>query len=181
MDEMLAICIDIDIWRERASKEANCRVARDGLNMGLIEIASNNSFWRGVDYYNSKKVLTWEKCGESSYRGIVSGSNNERYEVFVNKLNPRKSTCTCPFAADKRVICKHMLAVYFTAEPQYLKEYLEEIEEYEKQLEEEEECRQVEHERELMNKAKSMTKSELVEEVVLAWLRIEDYEREDYY
>ncbi len=149
--------------------------------MGLIEIASNNSFWRGVDYYNNNKVVSWDKCDENCYKGIVRGSHKEQYEVFVNKLNPRKSTCTCPFASDKRVICKHMLALYFTAEPKDLEEYLEEIEKYEQKLEEEEENRRFEHEQELMNKARSMSKSDLVEEVVLAWLTIEDYENGEFY
>ena len=27
--------------------------------MGLIEIASGDSVWRGLDYYNEKKVVTW--------------------------------------------------------------------------------------------------------------------------
>ena len=29
--------------------------------MGLIELASNNSFWRGVDYYEKKKVTACKK------------------------------------------------------------------------------------------------------------------------
>ena len=27
--------------------------------MGLIEVASGNSVWRGMDYYNDKKVDSW--------------------------------------------------------------------------------------------------------------------------
>ena len=29
--------------------------------MGLIEVASGNSVWRGLDYYNDKKVESWKK------------------------------------------------------------------------------------------------------------------------
>lgn len=29
--------------------------------MGLLEIASGQSVWRGMDYYDDKKVLSW-KC-----------------------------------------------------------------------------------------------------------------------
>ena len=149
--------------------------------MGLIEIASNNSFWRGVDYYNNKKVLSWEKCGEDCYKGFVQGSHKERYEVYVDKAHPKKSECTCPFASDKRVICKHMLALYFTAEPNALEEYLDEIKRQEQEWEEEQERREIEREKELMTKAKSMSKSDLIEELVLAWLRIEELEKRDYY
>ena len=31
------------------------------ITMGLIELASNNSFWRGVDYYEKKKVTACKK------------------------------------------------------------------------------------------------------------------------
>ena len=29
--------------------------------MGLIELASRNSVWRGMDYYEAKRVLTGKK------------------------------------------------------------------------------------------------------------------------
>ena len=35
--------------------------------MGLIELASGNSVWRGMDYYNDKKVISWEKTGPEDY------------------------------------------------------------------------------------------------------------------
>ena len=149
--------------------------------MGLIDLASYKSFWRGVDYYKNEKVLSWEKKDNEKYTGIVKGSNNERYEVLIDKKHPRKSKCTCPFAADRRVICKHMLAVYFTAEPKELEKFFDEQERLEKEWEEEEEQRKIEHEQELMNKAKSMTKSDLIEELVLSWLRIEELEDNTYY
>ena len=41
--------------------------------MGLIELASRNSVWRGMDYYEAKRVLTWVKSGQYIYDGIVSG------------------------------------------------------------------------------------------------------------
>ena len=39
----------------------------------------------------------------------------------------------------------------------------------------------IEHEQELMKKAKSMSKADLIEELVLAWLRIEEIELDRYY
>lgn len=35
--------------------------------MGLVEIASNNSVWRGMDYYNNKKVVSWETIEAGIY------------------------------------------------------------------------------------------------------------------
>lgn len=31
--------------------------------MGLIEVASGNSVWRGMDYYNDKRVKSWKNAG----------------------------------------------------------------------------------------------------------------------
>ena len=74
-----------------------------------------------------------------------------------------------------------MLALFFTVKPKALEDYLTEMKEYERQLEEEEERRSIEHEQELMKRAKSMSKSDLIEELVLAWLRIEEIESNRYY
>ena len=35
--------------------------------MGLIEASSNKSFWRGVDYYEHNKVLSWGKSEDGKY------------------------------------------------------------------------------------------------------------------
>ena len=73
--------------------------------MGLIEIASGNSVWRGV--------VSWNKSGNSTYEGVVSGSNGDSYNVYIDKLHPRKSVCNCSIAGGRRVVCKHMIALYF--------------------------------------------------------------------
>ena len=51
--------------------------------MGLIDIASGNSVWRGLDYCKENKVKNYKKINEFEYEGIVSGSNNEKYDVFI--------------------------------------------------------------------------------------------------
>ena len=79
--------------------------------MGLIEVASGNSVWRGMDYYKNKRVKSWQDAGEGIYDGIVSGSGDNEYVVHIDKNHPRKSTCNCPFADGRRVVCKHMIAL----------------------------------------------------------------------
>lgn len=69
--------------------------------MGLVEIASNNSVWRGMDYYDNKKVVSWETSGIGIYDGVVSGSEDNVYTVHIDTEHPRKSFCNCPFAAGK--------------------------------------------------------------------------------
>ena len=69
--------------------------------MGLIELASGNSAWRGMDYYENKKVISWKKSGDDTYEGEVSGSNGNTYTVHIDKAHPRRSFCNCPFAGTR--------------------------------------------------------------------------------
>ena len=91
--------------------------------MGLIEMASGSSVWRGMDYYERKMVCSWKKSGEEAYDGVVSGSEGNKYSVHIDKVHPRKSSCNCPFAEGRRVICKHMIALLFTAEPKTAEDF----------------------------------------------------------
>ena len=138
--------------------------------MGLVEIASENSVWRGIDYCNNKKVLSWYKSGSQEYKGRVSGSDNAVYDVCIDKEHPRKSTCTCPFAEGRRVVCKHMIALLFTAEPKAKEDFLDEVERWEA----EEEQREQEHYNDLKKYVKSLSKSELQIQLLNALIQLEE-------
>lgn len=138
--------------------------------MGLIEVASVRSVWRGMDYYEHKKVKSWKSVGDGVYDGIVSGSGSNEYTVHIDKNHPRKSTCNCPFADDRRVVCKHMIALYFTAEPQAAEQFMKEVE----QWEEEETLREQEHYEELRQYVKSLTKTELQKKLLDALIQLEE-------
>ena len=59
--------------------------------MGLIEIASGNSVWRGLDYYNDKKVLSWQKSSAEEYDGIVAGSNGKNTQyVLIRRIRENR-------------------------------------------------------------------------------------------
>lgn len=128
--------------------------------MGIISLASGNSCWRGLDYYKSKKVIKLNKINENEYSSIVKGTNN--YNVHLDIEHPRKSSCNCPLANGKRIICKHIVATYFTALPKEAINFEEEQnrlqEEYEKEQEEEYD-RAIKY----LNK---MSKQELIEELI---------------
>ena len=138
--------------------------------MGLIELASNNSVWRGMDYYENKKVLSWNKVENGIYEGIVSGQEDRNYSVHIDKIHPRKSTCNCPFADGRRVICKHMIALYFTAEPTVAQDFLRQVEKWEQ----EEEQREQEYYQELRKYVNSLSKVELQERLYDALVELED-------
>ena len=130
--------------------------------MGLINLANGNSLWRGVEYYEGKRVSSIKKVEENIFESEVLGSNNIRYHVLINIEHPRKSKCTCPFADGRRVICKHMVATYFTVYPQEAKRIIAEAEEYEK----EEEQRQQEEYKEIEKYVNSLTKQELRQQLI---------------
>ena len=101
--------------------------------MGLLECASSASVWRGYDYYNEKKVKNITETEEDVFTAEVIGTANEPYVVKIYIAHPRKSTCNCLHADGKRIVCKHMVATYFTAYPKeavrFYREYLKAQEE----------------------------------------------------
>ena len=144
--------------------------------MGLIELASGKSVWRGMDYYNEKKVLSWDKTGDFTYDGTVSGSNGEIYDVHIDKEHQRKSTCTCPFAEGRRVIGKHMIALLFTDEPRQADDFMKQVEEYEAEAE----AREKQHYIDLKKYVMGLSKAELQERLYDALCELEYYTRETW-
>ncbi len=108
--------------------------------MGLLECASGASVWKGYDYYKEKKVVSLEVTGENIYSATVAGSSSEPYSVELHIDHPRKSNCNCPHADGKRIICKHIVATYFTVLPKEAEKFYAEAMAYQ----EEEEKRQEE-------------------------------------
>ncbi len=135
--------------------------------MALIDLASSNSLWRGMDYFESNKVKEVEKINDNEYKSIVSGSSD--YNVFINLNHPRKSTCSCPFAEGRRVICKHMVATYFKIYPEEAKRLMDEQVAYEM----EEEQLYKEHYNEVKEYVDSLTEDEakaiLIERLMDEW------------
>lgn len=107
--------------------------------MGLLECASAVSIWRGYDYFREKKVMSIEKTEANTFVATVSGSHKTPYKVEIHIDHPRKSKCSCPHADGKRIICKHMIAAYFTALPEEAEEYYNEVIAYQEEEEKREE------------------------------------------
>lgn len=103
-------------------------------------MASYKSVWRGYEYFDNKYVITHIKQSPTEIKGTVRGSGQKHYDVFIDLEHPRKSKCNCPHADGKRIICKHMIALYFAAYPNEAKKYYEDVIKYQ----EEEEQRQEE-------------------------------------
>ena len=84
--------------------------------MWMLEIASYNSYWRGLDYFESKLVKKLNRLNEFIYEAEVEWTNS--YNVRIDVNHPGKSTCTCPHASGKSIICKHKVAAYFSIYPE---------------------------------------------------------------
>ena len=126
--------------------------------MGLIDLASGASLWRGYDYYTGKKVLRYKKINDNTFGGKVNGSGKD-YDVTINLEHPRTSTCTCPHANGKRIVCKHMVALYFAVFPKEAERLYKEA----VKAEQEEEERQDKLQGLLVEYVSRMKKSELQE------------------
>ena len=143
--------------------------------MGLLDIASANSFWRGYDYFKKSRVLSCKKIDDDKYEGAVQGSGDNIYQVYIDLEHPKKSTCTCPHADGTRRACKHKVALYFSLYPEAAEQAIKEAEEWEA-----EEERRLEEEREDIKKyVYSLTKQELRDE--LLWRIIEEKQSRNYW
>lgn len=125
--------------------------------MGLLNLASGVAVGRGYEYYKSRNVLLKTKVSDNEYSGTLLGSGNKNYDVFIDIAHPRSSHCNCPHASGKRIICKHQIALYFSAFPEAADQYYKEVLEYEA----EEERRQEELDKKVIAYIKSLSKEEL--------------------
>ena len=103
--------------------------------MGILDVASNNSIWRGYDYYEKKCVLEWCQVSDTVLEGVVKGNRQEPYYVRVDLAHPKKSECDCPHAEGTRKVCKHKMALYFTAFPDEADRLMRAAEAYEQERE----------------------------------------------
>ena len=95
--------------------------------MSLLTASSMESRWRGYEYFKNKKVSNLEHPENMRFHAVVSGSEKEPYTVTLDLEHLRNSSCTCPHAAGRRVICKHMVAVFFAVFPEEAEKYYADV------------------------------------------------------
>ena len=128
--------------------------------MGMLEICSNNSYWRGLDYFQNNKVKTINQTSRYEYDADVQGT--ELYHVHLDINHPKKSTCTCPHASGKSIICKHKVAAYFAAFPEEAQEVVDKMNRYyeeQEKLEKEREKRLKERKKQIKEYVKSLSEA----------------------
>lgn len=137
--------------------------------MSILTVASGASVWRGYTYYKDNKVLLFSQIGEDEYEGMVAGNAADPYHVKINVAHIRQSKCNCPHANGRRIICKHMVALFFTAFPKEAEQYIAEVEAYEREKEERERA----HYKEIEQYVYSLSKAELRESLIRYMLESE--------
>lgn len=138
--------------------------------MSIRTLASGASAWRGYEYYTENKVLSFTQTGEAEYTGQVAGNGPAPYQVKINIAHPRQSKCSCPHADGRRRICKHMVALFFAAFPEEAEDYIEEVEEREREEDERIRARDAA----LLSYVKSLSKRELQEHLFQALSILEE-------
>ena len=86
--------------------------------MGILECASEASVWRGYHYYKERRVVYMEEIRAHVYAAAVQGTQKEPYAVKMDLDHPEESTCSCPYAMNMQVVCKHIVATYFAVFPE---------------------------------------------------------------
>lgn len=123
-----------------------------------------------------KRCFPFPKQARTSTRDRWPGAAPPPYQVKINTAHPRQSKCNCPHADGRRVICKHMVALFFSAFPEEAEDYIEEVEEYER----EEEQRMEDHYEALRSYVKSLSKKELQDQLFEALAELSDRGRRYY-
>lgn len=150
--------------------------------MKFLNLASNSSLWRGIDYHHKNRVLSCSMLDDVHIDGEVKGSEDHIYQVHIDIDHPRKSICNCPFADGRRVICKHMIALYLHVFPEKEQQWMDYIEEENIKYEENLKLRFNQRKADIVKSVKKLSKQELQEKLIERM--IEDLEKEyydDYY
>lgn len=140
--------------------------------MGLIDLASSKSMWRGLDYYQNGNVVDVHSIEDSRYAAKVRNSADNVYDVIVDLDKARSSQCSCPFKKDKpKAICKHIVAAYFAIFPKEADDLQRAYEEWEAGAEE----REAQHLKELEEYVNSLSIEDLRSRVLDHILEQERY------
>lgn len=137
--------------------------------MELYKSASLQSQFRGYDYFKDKKIISFKRVEVSIYNGKVKGTQ-QVYDVTIDIEHPKKNShCNCPHAKGTKVVCKHMVALYFAIFPEKAKQFMKEIDEHNREVEE---CEQ-DLEIKMLKYIKSMSKKELEEALLECLLQVD--------
>lgn len=150
--------------------------------MNILTLSSNKSLWKGYQYYVDNLVSHINRINDTEFNAEVSNGEGKIYQVHLDITHPRKSTCNCPYADGRMIICKHKIATYFTIFPEEARAYIEEVEAYKEESEKKYQAylkEQEKHFQEFKNYVYHLSKQELREQLINCLISEEDLD--DYY
>ena len=150
--------------------------------MNILTLSSNRSLSRGYQYYVDNLVSHINKINDTEFDAKVSNGKGKIYQVHLDITHPRKSTCNCPYADGRMIICKHKIATYFTIFPEEARAYIEEVEAFEEESKKRYQAylkEQEKHFQEIKNYVYHLSKQELREQLINCLISEEDLD--DYY
>ena len=150
--------------------------------MNILTLSSNKSLWKGYQYYVENLVSHINWINDTEFNAEVSNGEDKIYQVHLDITHPRKSTCNCPYADGRMIICKHKIATYFTIFPEEARAYIEEVEAYEEESKKRYQAylkEQEKHFQEIKNYVYHLSKQELREQLINCLISEEDLD--DYY
>ena len=87
--------------------------------MSFIDYAQfSTTIKRGYEICKAEKVKGISKVSSNYYAGIVTDLSGASYNVRIDTRNPMRSHCNCPVAIDKKYLCEHEIALYFSIYPE---------------------------------------------------------------
>ena len=134
--------------------------------MKMFELASGSSIWKGMNYHHENRVISWRDWDKNCFQGEVKGSGDQVYHVMIDPAHPRKSTCDCPFADGRRVICKHMIALYLGIFPEKEEQFMNYVEHQNEVYQLELERERIEQQQKIRKYVMSLSKAELREKLI---------------
>ena len=91
----------------------------------IKEVARDITYNKGLEYYVFKRVTDLKEISPNEFEAKIKGT--ETYDVYLNVSDLNASTCTCPFHAREKIICKHIVATFLAAFPESAKEDIDEF------------------------------------------------------
>lgn len=97
----------------------------------MIDYAKPSTIDNGYKIYKNNKVLKKKQINDNQFIGYIDDLDNH-HNVMINLDNPKTSYCDCNESKSK-IICKHMIALYFSISKieaeiydKWIKDYYEE-------------------------------------------------------
>lgn len=87
--------------------------------MGVIDIASSKSVWRGMEYYKQNKVLSYTVNEDGSCEGIVAGSGDGNYHALF-EVEPRRDVRNITYINELGSFCAPRLNELYSKIIQYM-------------------------------------------------------------